>query len=40
VRDSDNQALLFEHSTGDNIVVDQVITTTPATLGGVKSTFR
>lgn len=40
VRDPDNLPLVFEQSTGDNIVIDQVIATTPATLGGVKSTFR
>lgn len=40
VRDPDNQPLLLEHSGGDNIVIDQVIATTPATLGGVKSSFR
>jgi hypothetical protein len=40
VRDPENQTYVFEHSTGDNIIIDQVISTTPATLGGVKASFR
>jgi hypothetical protein len=40
VRDPDNQPHVFEHSTGDNIRIDPVISTTPATLGGVKASFR
>ncbi len=40
VRDPDNQPYVFEHSIGDRIIVDQVISTTPATLGAVKAGFR
>jgi len=40
VRDPDNQPTAFEHSADDNIIIDQVIATTPATFGGVKATFR
>ncbi len=40
VRDPDNLPYVFGNSTGDNIVIDMVIPTTPATLGGVKASFR
>jgi hypothetical protein len=40
VRDPNNQPFVFEHSTGDNIIIDQVIPTEAATLGGVKAGFR
>jgi len=40
VRDDQNQPLAFGHSTGDEIIVEEAIATSTATLGAVKSLFR
>jgi hypothetical protein len=39
-RDADNAAVLFEHSVGDQIVIDKVIATERVSLGGVKRLYR